>query len=79
MGFIRSGIEWTGEKIGEGIIYSLKWIGKKIGNVALSGESIFVIAAIIGVYLSMAGNKKLGTKISSISMLTYLIVKVVMG
>lgn len=71
------GVERTGEKIGEGLIYVLKWMGKGIGNIALGGESLFVIAAMIGIYITMAGNKKLGTKISSISLISYVLIKAV--
>lgn len=38
---------------------------------------IFVIIAIIGLYLTMSGNREKGTKITSFSIITYLIVRVV--
>lgn len=38
---------------------------------------VFVVAAIIGVFVTMAGYKKLGTKMSSLSFLLYLLLRVV--
>lgn len=39
---------------------------------------IFVVAAIIGIFITMAGFKKLGTKISSLSFLIYILLRVVL-
>lgn len=61
----------------------LSWIEGGIKTVlldiALFADSlypIFVVICIIGVYLSMAGDKKRGGRLSSTSIIIYLIVKV---
>jgi hypothetical protein len=39
---------------------------------------LFMVIAMIGVLLTMAGWRRLGTKISSLSFITYIIIKVVL-
>lgn len=50
-----------------------------LGDIAVFADnlySLFVIVCLIGIYLSMIGDKEKGARISSISFLSYLIVKV---
>lgn len=60
-----------------------KWLEKStvtiisdIGVFGLSLYPVFVIACIIGVYLTMAGAKEKGVKLSSLSFIVYLLLKV---
>ena len=49
-----------------------------LGDVAELADSfytVFILACLIGIYLTMSGSKK-GSKISSISFISYLIVRV---
>lgn len=39
--------------------------------------SVFVVVAIIGIFITMAGYRKLGTKMSSLSFLLYILLRVV--
>ncbi len=41
--------------------------------------TIFIISGIVGMYFIMAGEKKIGTKITSLSLLIYLLIRVVIG
>ena len=60
-----------------------KWAEKSIviiindiGKFGASLYPIFIILCIIGIYMNMAGAKERGTQISSISFISYLILKV---
>ena len=60
-----------------------KWIDKSIatiisdiGSFGASLYPIFIIICIIGVYLTMAGAKEKGIKLSSLSFIIYLLMKV---
>ena len=55
---------------------SIVTIINDIGSFGASLYPLFVIICIIGVYMNMMGAKEKGTKISSLSFLTYLILKV---
>lgn len=76
-----------GEELANGLISKLKegvlWIGDKViqslGNVLIELTPIFAGACIIGVFLTIAGEKKLGTKISSLSIVIYFLLKVILG
>lgn len=69
---------WVGNKLAGGFIWVLKQMG--IGGAVIVSELdyIFLLGAIVGVYLIMAGNKRLGTKFTSLSILSYLIARVVL-
>lgn len=77
------GAVWTAEKIGEGILWVLKIVGKGIAKgliaVIQGSDAIFIIVAMVGVYFIMSGNRKLGTKLTSGSFLTYVLAKAVLG
>lgn len=76
-----------GEELANGLISKLKegvlWIGDKILGglgVGLIGLTpVFAGACMIGVFLTIAGEKKLGTKISSLSIVIYFLLKVILG
>lgn len=66
----------------------LSWLGEKAvqfisgGFVSVCGAlaaqtQLFTIVAIVGAYLVMVGNKEVGTKVTSTTLITYIILKVV--
>lgn len=75
-----------GEELVNGLISKLKegilWVGDKILNGLGSGliglTPVFAGACMIGVFLTIAGEKKIGTKISSLSIVIYLLLKVIL-
>lgn len=62
--------------MGEFILNGVKYI---LGLVVENGEQIFTLVAMVGVFVSMFGGKKLGTKLTGGSILSYIIVKVISG
>lgn len=60
----------------------LEKIGEKILEILAAGvvelTPVFVIVAIVGIFMTMAGYKKLGTKVSSLSFLIYIILRAVL-
>lgn len=76
-----------GEELANGLIYKLKegvlWIGDKViqslGNGLIGLTPVFAGTCIIGVFLTIAGERKLGTKISSGSIVIYFLLKVILG
>lgn len=76
-----------GESIINGITSVLKdgftWIGDKIlgglGAGLIGLTPVFAGACMIGVFITIAGEKKLGTKISSLSIVIYFLLKVILG
>lgn len=72
--FLKS---WTVDTTIDGLIAFGNVILKILGILATKGEPLFIIVAIIGLFIVMLGNKKLGTKISSISILSYYILRMV--
>lgn len=76
-----------GEELANGLISKLKegvlWIGDKIlgglGIGLIGLTPVFAGACMIGVFLTIAGEKKLGTKISSLSIVIYFLLKVILG
>ena len=66
-------ITWLSEK-------ALELLNGGLINVckALSAQThVFSIVAIVGAYLIMLGNKETGTKITSTTLITYVLLKVV--
>ena len=59
------------------------WIGDKLlgglgaGYIGLT--PVLAGACMIGVFITIAGEKKLGTKISSLSIVIYFLLKVILG
>lgn len=68
--------------VANGFNQVIKWIfnlsEKGIGTVASEVEPIFIIVTMIGMFFVMFGLKSLGTKLTSISILGYLIARMVM-
>lgn len=64
----------------DGLIKGLTWLGGYIdkGGDILAEQfgGVFMVAAMIGVFITMAGGKKLGTKVSSLSLVLYILLKV---
>lgn len=47
-----------------------------VGILLVQLEGVFIIVAIVGVYLVMSGHRSLGTKFTSLSILLFLIAEV---
>lgn len=45
----------------------------KMGKTIVDCEGILIIIALVGIYFTLANNKKLGTKLTSASILIYLL------
>lgn len=67
---------------------TLTWLGEKAMQFLSGGfinicaalatqTHVFTIVAIVGAYLIMMGNKDAGTKVTSTTLITYIILKVV--
>lgn len=75
-----------GEPIINGITSVLKdgftWIGNKVvqglGNGLIELTPVFAGICVIGVFLTIAGERKLGNKISSGSIVIYFLLKVIL-
>lgn len=52
-------------------------ISEQLTSYANDLQSIFVLVAIVGIYCTMAGERKAGAKITSLSIITFLIARVV--
>lgn len=70
---LSSVIKWLIDKLGT----LLTVVGSGIGIATNELTPIFIVVAMIGVLLTMMGNKKWGTKLSSLSFFIYLLFKVV--
>lgn len=68
--------DWIQRKLSNWIEGGIKIILGDVAEFADSLYPIFVVVCLIGVYVSMAGDKRKGARMSSLSFLTYLIVKV---
>lgn len=68
-------MEWISNKTGEFVGWIAKGGLRGIGRIGNECTGIFIIIAIIGVYITMSGNKKLGTKITSLDFMVYIILK----
>ena len=66
----------------------LSWLGEKavqfisggfvnVCGVLAAQTHVFTIVAIVGAYLIMMGNKEAGTKVTSTTLITYIILRVV--
>ncbi|WP_298042445.1 hypothetical protein [uncultured Clostridium sp.] len=70
----------------DGLYIALKdcftWLEDKIvqglGSGLIGLTPVFTAICIIGVFLTIAGEKKLGTKISSLSIVIYFLLKVIL-
>lgn len=66
--FFKEGFTWIGDKFVQGL-----------GNGLIGLTPVFAATCIIGVFLTIAGEKKLGTRISSGSIVIYFLLKVISG
>lgn len=62
--------------VSNGVSHVKSSIDGAIGNGLVQSTPIFIVVAMIGVYISMSGNRKLGTKISSGAILLYILLEV---
>lgn len=57
------------------------WVGRGIATGIASSvielTPVFTVICMIGIFITMSGNKKLGTKISSLSFIVYILLKVI--
>lgn len=63
-------------KINNWLSQSIVLVINDFGKFGVSLYPLFVITCMIGIYISMSGSKEKGSKMSSISFLAYLILKV---
>ncbi|MDF2701024.1 MAG: hypothetical protein K0Q49_2588 [Haloplasmataceae bacterium] len=66
-------IEWVATKFSDLTAQGVTVIIAKTGSLIVNCEGLFIIAGLIGVYFMLAGNRKTGTKITSTSILLYLL------
>lgn len=57
---------------------TLTFITASLANGVIELTPIFVIVAIIGIFITMVGYRKVGTRISSLSFLIYILLRVVL-
>lgn len=69
-------MDWIVEKVNGLISYLGISISQFIGARLVELAPIFVVISLIGIYLLMFGNKTLGTKLSSGSIIAYLLLRV---
>ncbi|KJS81659.1 MAG: hypothetical protein JM58_16425 [Peptococcaceae bacterium BICA1-8] len=70
-------MQWLIDKIFQGLSWIIDKISNGLGFAIKDLDGVLIIIAIIGVYFIMAGNKKLGTKITSGSIIVYAILRAV--
>lgn len=75
-GYVDKVVERLQDKFSLWIEGVYSTIFKDVAELADSFYPFFVIICIVGIYLSICGSKK-GSKISSISFISYLMVKVI--
>lgn len=68
--------DWIQRKLSSWVEGGIKIILGDIAGFADSLYPISVVVCLIGIYVSMTGDKRKGARMSSLSFLTYLIVKV---
>ena len=71
------GMENVGEFILDGVATTSKAVIKWVSKNGVSIDGIFVVVAICGIFVVMTGFRKVGTKMTSGSIVGYIICKVV--
>jgi len=82
--------DWVLDKASSPFMWATEWASEKaieiqfkiatdLAELVEHFYNVFVIVAIIGVYFIMFGDKKTGTKITSLSFFSYLILRSVIG
>jgi len=69
-------LEWVKNKAENLTTKGLSTTFSGIGKLVLQFDDLLIIVAIVGVYFMIVGNKKLGTKITSASILIYFLAEV---
>lgn len=67
---LKNSMNWLIERLGQ-------FVGEGIGYTATQLEPVFVIIAMLGVFLMLFGAKKLGTKLTSVSILIYTLTRII--
>lgn len=79
---IGNGMLWAGGKLINGVKFGFIKLGEFIdkGGDVIADDlvGVFIIGSMVGVLISMTGNKEIGTKVSSISFLAYLVIRVLL-
>jgi hypothetical protein len=70
-------IDWVKSKVSEITTQGVITILAGTGKLLLQFDEVFLIVAMIGVYFIIFGNRKMGTKITSISTLLYFLAGVI--
>lgn len=68
-------MEWIGDKLSSFVGWIAKGGLRGLGKIGDECTGLFIIVAIIGIYITMAGNKKLGTKVTSMDFIIYILLK----
>lgn len=68
-------MEWIEDKISSFVGWIAKGGLRGLGKLGNECTGLFIIIAIIGIYITMAGNKKLGTKVTSMDFIIYILLK----
>lgn len=67
------------DSVSQKIINGFILVIKGITYLVVQFDGLFVVIAIVGVFIMMCGNRKLGNKITSLSILIYTIMRVVLS
>jgi hypothetical protein len=70
-------LEWLNKVLGEKAGQLAVKIINGIAYLVLQFDEVFVIIAILGVFVMMSGNRKLGTRMTSLSILLYAVLRAV--
>lgn len=70
-------IEWVENKVAELTAKGAGATLSGIGKIVLQCDDLILIVGIIGIYFMIFGNRKTGTKLTSLSMLVYLLAEVI--
>jgi hypothetical protein len=75
---LKKGIDWLLGKAGEGVKLLFSTTADGIGYTALELEPIFIIIAMVGIFLILFGEKRWGTRLTSLSIITYTIARIML-
>lgn len=86
MEIIWDGVSYVFEKAGDGVAWGIGKVLEVVGTGALAlikelagCSTIFAIVATLGCFVIMSGRNELGTKITSGSIITFIVCKVMAG
>lgn len=75
---LKNSVNWLFDKIGKGFVWVLGGTAKGIGITATELEPVFIVVAMIGAFFIIFGEKRWGTKLTSISIFAYVLVRVIL-